>query len=82
MCAFDFYSDVGTVEVIRTYIKALDASVEASVVCLGGKASDEATALAKEYGLKMLSPAGIEKSFLELPIEVLENDISDSVQYV
>jgi hypothetical protein len=57
--AFDIYPEVGEREVMRTYLKKLDTGAETYIVCLQGKPTPEAAALASEYGLGMLGPGSV-----------------------
>ena len=54
--AFDVYTDVKEIEIIRTYIKKMDTGAEAYVVCLSGRPSEQARELAKNYGIDVLTP--------------------------
>jgi predicted RecB family endonuclease len=54
--AFDIYSEVGEVEVLRTYIKKMDTGANAFVVCLSGRPDGKAKELARNYGIDVLSP--------------------------
>lgn len=63
LVGFDLYPQVTGIEVLKTYIKSMDAGIDASIVCLSGKPTEEGRKLAKEYGLTVLSPAEIEQRF-------------------
>ena len=72
--AFDLCTDVGQVEVLRSYVKQLDTRVKVVMVCLKGRPTEEGLALAKEYGMRILSPAEIGTYFdrkeWALPLEL------------
>lgn len=56
MLAFDIYPEVGEVEVLRTYVKKMDAGIEAFIVCLSGRPRDRAKELSRVYGIQVLGP--------------------------
>lgn len=56
---FDLYPEIGEVEVLRTFIKEMDAKVSAVLVCMRGKPSERAQQVAAELGVRILSPAQI-----------------------
>jgi len=57
--AFDIYTEVSEREVMRSYLKKLDTGAETYVVCLQGRLTPEAAALAREYGLGVLGPGSV-----------------------
>jgi len=59
MYAFDIYTDVGEVEILRTYIKKMDTRANAFVVCLSGRPDARAKELARNYGIDVLSPMDV-----------------------
>jgi hypothetical protein len=54
--AFDVYTEVGEVEILRTYVKKMDTGANSFVVCLAGHPDARAKELAKNYGIDVLSP--------------------------
>ena len=54
--AFDIYTDVREVEILRTYVKKMDTGANAFVVCLSGRPDAKAKELARNYGIAVLSP--------------------------
>ncbi|MDA4129101.1 MAG: hypothetical protein OK422_06585 [Thaumarchaeota archaeon] len=68
--AFDFYENVGSIEVLRSYAKKLDTSVSVSVVCLVGKPTEEAKRLAMQYRMRVMAPAELENLSLLKVLEV------------
>jgi predicted RecB family endonuclease len=61
--AFDVWQNVSEIEVLRTYIKALDTGAHAIIVCLSGKPSAEGKKLAEEYRLEVLTPGDVGNFF-------------------
>ena len=57
--AFDIYQQVTQIEIIRTYVKKMDTGVKTYIVCLSGKAKDEAKELSAYYGIDILGPKEI-----------------------
>ncbi len=70
--AFDLYSEVGGAEVLRAFIKRLDTNISVFLVCLRGKPSEEAVALAEERDVRVMAPSEIE-TFFESEV-VVNND--------
>jgi hypothetical protein len=60
---FDLYTEVGEVEVLRTFIKEMDTGVSAVLVCMSGRPSMKAGELAAELGVMILNPGGIGEFF-------------------
>jgi len=60
---FDLYPDVGEVEVLRTFIKEMDAGVSGVLVCMRGRPSEKAGKLAVELGVTILNPGEIGEFF-------------------
>jgi len=56
MYAFDVYTEVKEVEILRTYVKKMDTGAKAFVVCLSGRPDAKARELARNYGIDVLSP--------------------------
>jgi len=56
MYAFDIYTEVKEVDVLRTYVKKMDTGANAFVVCLSGRPDAKAKELARNYGIEVLSP--------------------------
>jgi hypothetical protein len=61
--AFDICTEVGEVEVIRTYIKKLDTGARTLVVCPSGKVEPEARDLSESYGIEILGTKEVEDFF-------------------
>src|SRR5271157_325869 len=61
--AFDFYDEVGEIEVLRTYVKSIDTGALTNVVCLSGIITEKAERAAEEYRMKVLGPSGLAKFF-------------------
>jgi hypothetical protein len=61
--AFDFYKEVGGIEVLRSYIKEFDTDTIVQMVCLKGKPSIEGERLAREYGMRILYPESLDGLF-------------------
>jgi hypothetical protein len=59
MYAFDVCTEVGQIEILRTYMKKMDTGAKAFVVCLSGKPKPEAKELARIYGIDVLSPSDV-----------------------
>jgi len=60
---FDLYSEIGEIEVLRTFIKEMDSGASAVLVCLSGRPTERARALAAELCVNILSPAEIGEFF-------------------
>jgi len=56
MYAFDIYTDVREIDILRTYVKKMDTGAKAFVVCLSGRPDAKAKELARNYGIDVLSP--------------------------
>jgi len=54
--AFDIYTEVTEVDVLRTYVKKMDTGASAFIVCLSGRPDGKAKELARNYGIDVLSP--------------------------
>jgi hypothetical protein len=63
---FDEYEHVSQFEVMRTHIKRFDTGVIAQIIDLSGVRSTEVGALAKSYGLSILSPDEFDGIFSRL----------------
>jgi len=61
---FDFYEKVTEIEVVRSYAKKFDSRAAINMVCLSGEVTPGARELAKEYGMKVLSPRAAETFFV------------------
>ena len=61
--AFDVWQNVSEVEVLRTYIKALDTGAHAIIVCLSGKPTAEGKKLADSYRMDVLTPGDVGNFF-------------------
>jgi len=61
---FDFYEKVTEIEVVRSFAKKFDTKAPINLVCLSGEATPGARMLAKEYGMKVLSPKAAETFFV------------------
>jgi hypothetical protein len=57
--AFEIFPEVSEKEVLRTYVKKLDAGVQACIVCLKGRPSVEASELACYYGIEVMGPGKV-----------------------
>ena len=60
---FDLCQDVGEVEVLKAFVKEMDTKANVFLVCLKGRPTEKGSALANEYGIKVLSPADIGSFF-------------------
>jgi hypothetical protein len=60
---FDLCTEVGDSEVLRTFIKEIDSCAAVLLVCLKGRPTDSSSKLAKDYGVRILSPADIGSFF-------------------
>ena len=82
LCGFDFFPEVGEVEVLKSYAKQLDTGVKTYLICLKGKPTEGGAALLKEYGMRVLGPAEIapffdNKEWLEIaPVELSETPMA------
>lgn len=67
---FDLYSQIGEIEVLRTFIKEMDTGISGVLVCLSGRPSARAQEVAAELGVRTLSPAEIGRFFKseEMPL--------------
>lgn len=78
---FDLYSEIGEIEVLRTFIKEMDTGISGVLVCLSGKPSGRAQDVAAELGVRILSPAEIggffksEKMLLAEHLEAQEPEL-------
>jgi len=61
--AFDIYDKVTPVEVVSSYVKMYDTDVEVNLVCPKGIIEDDARALAKQYGMDIVTAAEIGRLF-------------------
>jgi predicted RecB family endonuclease len=61
--AFDVYTELGELEVIRTYIKKLDTGARTLIVCPSGKVKPEARDMSTSYGIEILGPNEVEDFF-------------------
>ena len=57
--AFDVCSQVGQVEILRTYVKKMDTGARTFVVCLSGRPDAQVKELARIYGIDVLSPSDV-----------------------
>jgi len=57
--AFDILPEVSEMQVLSSYIKQMDTKAVVFLVCLKGSPSEGGARLAKDYGMKILSPADI-----------------------
>jgi len=69
--AFELCPEVGQLEVLRTFIKRMDTGVTVTLVCLRGRPSEEGMKLAREYNIRVLSPADIGSFFKRETIGVI-----------
>lgn len=60
---FDLCSEVGQVEILKTYIKKMDTGSRGFIVCLSGSPTPEAKEMAKSYGIEVLSPSDVGEFF-------------------
>ena len=61
--AFDIYDKVTPVEVISSYVKMYDTDIEVNLVCPKGLIEDDARALAKQYGMDIVTASEIGRLF-------------------
>ena len=61
--AFDFYNDLGELDVIRTFIKKMDTGVRTFVVCRSGLVSPKARELSAYYEMEILDSKEAEDFF-------------------
>jgi len=61
--AFDVYDQVTELEVLKSYSRKFDTGSIVNIVSSKGTASPEAQSLAKEYGMKILTPEEIAPFF-------------------
>ena len=61
--AFDIYDKITPVEVISSYVKMYDTDSLVNLVCPKGSIEDDARALAKQYGMDIVTAAEIGKLF-------------------
>jgi len=61
--AVDIYEEVGSIEVLRSFIKAFDIGCTVHAVCTRGEPSAEAEKLAREYHMRILKPDAVEEVF-------------------
>jgi hypothetical protein len=73
MYAFDIYPQVDEKEVLRTYLKKLDTGAETFIICLQGKPTPEAGALARQYGVEVLGPGSVGDFFNKKIIQQLRS---------
>jgi len=59
MYGFDVCPEVGQVEILRNYVKKMDTGAKTFVVCLSGRPTLEASVLARNYGIEVLSPSQV-----------------------
>ena len=57
--AFDIYTDVSEIEILRSYIKKMDTGANTFVVCLSGRPGAKAKELARNYGIDVLTPMDV-----------------------
>jgi hypothetical protein len=74
--AFDLYEDVGEVEVLRTYIKKFDTGAVTTIVCMKHIPTDGAIALAREYGIRLLSKEGLGAAFRQQMAEEVSHPLA------
>lgn len=65
--AFDFYERVTEIQVIRSYVKKFDTGSSVGIVCLSGKVTEGAEALAGSYGMSIAGRGEIESFFTKAP---------------
>lgn len=66
---FDFYDTVGEIEILKSAIKKFDTGAMIQIVCLKGVPSPEATLLARDLEMRILSPENLIRSFEEQLVE-------------
>ena len=55
--AFDIYDNVTDIEILRSFLKKIDTGASVDVICVKGRCSSSAEALAQEYGIRVLKAA-------------------------
>ncbi|MGD0397016.1 MAG: hypothetical protein ABSB26_08960 [Nitrososphaerales archaeon] len=63
---FEIYREPGTIDVLRTYIKAFDTGATAFVVCVKGNPGGEVRRLASSYGIRIIGPGEFEGLLSEM----------------
>lgn len=63
LCGFDLCAEVKETEILKAFIKEIDSHATVFLVCLKGRPSEGGSKLAKEYGVRVLSPADIGSFF-------------------
>jgi predicted RNase H-like nuclease (RuvC/YqgF family) len=67
----DSFSEVGGIEVLKTFIKKIDTGVNSVIVRGAASASEEAERLAKEYGITILGRDELGGFFEQMDVNTL-----------
>ena len=63
MLGFDIFQEVTEIEVLRSFVKTIDTGATVFLICLSGRPKPAAAAMAKGYGIEILTPAEVGEFF-------------------
>lgn len=66
--ALDVYDEVRDIDVLKTYVKVYDTKAVGAMVCVTGRVSKRAEAMAKDYGMNIIAPAEVPRYLRSLAL--------------